>query len=331
MKIVVDLQERSYPIYIQKGILDSISDYYNLNRKVLILTDSGVPQQYAETVLKQCQEGYVYCIAQGESSKNITTYQEIISYMLFAEFSRKDVIVALGGGVVGDLAGFVASTYMRGIDFINIPTTTLAQVDSSIGGKTAIDLGNVKNCIGSFYQPKAVFIDPNTLETLSMRHFYSGLVEALKSGAIYDKELFELLEHCDAKEQIEEILYRSLMVKKTVVEIDEKELGLRKILNFGHTLGHGIESASNYELLHGEAVSLGMVKMVEDENIRQRLVRVLEKWNMPLDYNYDEQKSFEYMLHDKKKVANMVSVVQVKEIGQACIIDMDVEELKVKF
>ncbi|MBR5794786.1 MAG: 3-dehydroquinate synthase [Erysipelotrichaceae bacterium] len=331
MKIVVDLQERSYPIYIEKGILKSVNQYVNLQRKVLIVTDSGVPSVYSECVQMQCKEATIVCIEQGESSKNIENYQALIQKMLELEFSRKDLMIAVGGGVVGDLCGFVASTYMRGIDFINIPTTTLAQVDSSIGGKTAIDLGNVKNCIGSFYQPKAVFIDPKTLDTLSNRHFYSGLVEALKSGAIYDQELFELLEDCDVKEQIEEILYRSLMVKKAVVEIDEKELGLRKILNFGHTLGHGIESASNYELLHGEAVSLGMVKMVEDENVRKRLVRVLEKWNMPLEYEYDKQKSFEYMLHDKKKVANMVSVVQVKEIGQACIIDMTQEELKVKF
>ena len=212
MKMVVNLEERSYPIYIQRGILDSISSEYNLHRKVLIVTDSGVPQEYAENVLKQCKEGHVYCIPQGEMSKNITMYQKIIEYMLYAEFSRKDLVVALGGGVVGDLAGFVASTYMRGIDFINIPTTTLSQVDSSIGGKTAIDMGHIKNCVGAFYQPKAVFIDVNTLDTLDSRHFYNGLVEALKSGAIYDKELFNLLETCDCKEKIEEILYRSLMV-----------------------------------------------------------------------------------------------------------------------
>ena len=181
MKIVVDLQERSYPIYIQRGILSTVKDYYNLDRKVLIVTDSGVPQEYAEIVLKQCKEGHVFCISKGEASKNMHEYQRILEYMLYSEFSRKDLVIALGGGVVGDLAGFVASTYMRGIDFINIPTTTLAQVDSSIGGKTAIDMGPIKNCVGAFYQPKAVFIDANTLDSLDSRHFYNGLVEALKS------------------------------------------------------------------------------------------------------------------------------------------------------
>ena len=331
MKMVVNLEERSYPIYIQRGILDSISSEYNLHRKVLIVTDSGVPQEYAENLLKQCKEGHVYCIPQGEMSKNITMYQKIIEYMLYAEFSRKDLIIALGGGVVGDLAGFVASTYMRGIDFINIPTTTLSQVDSSIGGKTAIDMGPIKNCVGAFYQPKAVFIDANTLDTLDSRHFYNGLVEALKSGAIYDKELFELLETCDCKEKIEEILYRSLMVKKSVVEIDEKELGLRKILNFGHTLGHGIESSSDYHLLHGEAVALGMVRIVDDFDIKARMLKVFARWDLPMDFAIDVEKSYQCMLHDKKKVDGIVTIVQVDTIGEAKLVDVSVEELKARF
>ena len=331
MKIVVDLQERSYPIYIQRGILSTVKDYYNLDRKVLIVTDSGVPQEYAETVLKQCKEGHVFCISKGEASKNMHEYQRILEYMLYSEFSRKDLVIALGGGVVGDLAGFVASTYMRGIDFINIPTTTLAQVDSSIGGKTAIDMGPIKNCVGAFYQPKAVFIDANTLDSLDSRHFYNGLVEALKSGAIYDKELFALLETCDCKEKIEEILYRSLMVKKSVVEIDEKELGLRKILNFGHTLGHGIESSSGYQLLHGEAVALGMVRIVEDLDIKARMLKIFTRWDLPMDYVVDVEKSYQCMLHDKKKVDGVVTIVQVDTIGEAKLMDVAVEELKARF
>lgn len=330
MKVVVDLKERSYPIYLQKGILKSIHEYCNLQRKVMIVTDTGVPSKYAETLLSQCKQGYVHRFEQGEASKNIQTYQRVMEHMLQEEFSRKDLVIALGGGVVGDLAGFVASTYMRGVDFINIPTTTLSEIDSSIGGKTAIDMMGIKNCVGAFYQPKAVFIDVETLETLPKRHFYNGLVEALKAGMIRDAYLFSLLETCDPYQKIEEILYHSLIMKKEVVEIDEKETGLRKILNFGHTLGHGIESVSEYALLHGEAVALGMLKIVENEEIKERLRRVYQKWELPTEYSYDAKEAYHYILRDKKKAGNEITIVQVDTIGEAKLVNVCVDVLKEK-
>ncbi|MDD6467007.1 MAG: 3-dehydroquinate synthase [Erysipelotrichaceae bacterium] len=317
MKLLVDLKERSYPIYIQRGILNNLSQFVDWQRKVMIITDSGVPKEYVERVLSYCKQGYVECFPQGEASKNMDTYQRCLKRMLQESFGRKDLVIAIGGGVVGDLAGFVAATYMRGIDFINIPTTTLSQIDSSIGGKTAIDMMGIKNCVGAFHQPKAVFIDPDTLHTLSKRHIYNGLVEALKAGLIANGKLVDLLDTEDPLRNIEEILYESLLVKKQVVEQDEKEQGLRKILNFGHTIGHGIESASHYELLHGEAVALGMIKIVEDAKIKELIQRIVQRWGIFTDYDLDADCVYQYLIKDKKAEGQMITIVQVHEIGKA--------------
>lgn len=330
MKLVVDLKERSYPIYIQKGMIDDLCQFVDLKRKVMIITDSGVPQEYAKRILAQCKQGFIECFPQGEASKNIDTYQTCMKHLLKEAFGRKDLVIAIGGGVVGDLAGFVAATYMRGIDFINIPTTTLSQIDSSIGGKTAIDMMGIKNCVGAFHQPKAVFIDPETLHTLPKRHIYNGLVEALKAGFIANPTLVSLLDTSNPMERIEEILYEALMVKKRVVEEDEKELGLRKILNFGHTIGHGLESASNYELLHGEAVALGMYKMVENPMIKQMLEQIMRKWDIPVDKRYDSKEVYQYILRDKKANGNTITVVQVNEIGSSELKSIPLETIKKK-
>ena len=266
-KITVNLKDKSYPILIQRGLLNQVGQYLEGHRKVMIVTDEGVPEEYARRVLAQCGQGYVERVIQGEGAKSMEVYQQILRRMLKERFSRKDLIVALGGGVIGDLSGFVAATYMRGIEFINIPTTTLSQIDSSIGGKVAINLDGIKNCVGAFWQPKMVLIDPDVLATLPQRHINNGLVEALKAGLIRDESLFELFETDDPMEHIEKILYKSLMMKKKVVEIDEREIGVRRILNFGHTIGHGIESYYHlHDVYHGEAVALGMMKMIKDED-----------------------------------------------------------------
>lgn len=209
---------------------------------MFILTDSGVPEQYAKTVLAQCPNGMVYTVPQGEASKSLKVYGQVLQAMLEFNMTRKDLLVAVGGGVVGDLGGFCAASYMRGIDFVNCPTTTLSQIDSSIGGKTAIDLGETKNIVGAFWQPKVVLVDFDALATLPRRHFVNGLAEAIKAGLIADPELFALFECEHPEENIERIIYRSLRVKKNVVENDEHEQGQRACLNFGHTIGHGIEA-----------------------------------------------------------------------------------------
>lgn len=316
MTIHMNLGEDSYDILVERGILKQANQHLNLNRRVLIVTDSGVPARYAQAVAEQCKEGVVYTVEQGEASKSLAVFGELLQAMLDRGFSRRDCVVAVGGGVVGDLAGFAASAYMRGLDFYNIPTTLLSQIDSSIGGKTAINLGGVKNVVGAFYQPKKVLIDPELLQTLPPRQISNGLAEAVKMALTSDRALFELFESCDAESRIDEIIVRSLHIKKHVVEQDEREAGLRKILNFGHTLGHGIESSEGMsELYHGECVALGMIPMC-DGSIRPRLIKVLKKCNLYRTLEYDWDRITEAAFHDKKADGDSVTVITVSEVGR---------------
>ena len=315
MTIHMNLGEDSYDIIVERGILQNANNYLNLNRRVLVVTDSGVPRQYAETIANQCKEGFICTVEQGEASKSLEGFGKLLQTMLDHGFSRKDCVVAVGGGVVGDLSGFAASAYMRGIDFYNIPTTLLSQIDSSIGGKTAINFGGVKNIVGAFYQPKKVLIDPELLKTLSPRQMSNGLAEAVKMALTSDKELFDIFENENIESNIDEIIIRSLNVKKDVVEQDEKESGLRKILNFGHTVGHGIESSEGMsELYHGECVALGMIPMCA-ESIRGRVIEVLKKCNLYRTLEYDWDKITEAAFHDKKADGDSVTVTTVSEVG----------------
>lgn len=313
MILNVTMKDVNYDVIIQRHSLDDINNYLNLNRKVLVLTDSGVPAFYAQKVLEKSYEGYLYIINQGEESKSFENFGLILDYLVEKEFSRTDCIVALGGGVVGDLAGFVASTYMRGIDFYNIPTTLLSQVDSSIGGKTAIDKKGIKNVVGAFYPPKKVVIDPEVLKTLDTRQLHSGLVEAIKMAITSNEELFKMIENSsDLLMDIDEIIYQSLLIKKEVVEIDPKETGLRKILNFGHTIGHAIEATSTY--LHGESVGLGMLYMTSSE-VKKRLLKVLEKYELPTKIENDSEELFKYISLDKKRSGNNLTIIYVEKLG----------------
>lgn len=315
MIIRMNLGEDSYDIVVERGILAGADKYLNLNRRVLIVTDSGVPAEYAETVLGQCKNGIICTVAQGEASKSIDVFGRLLQTMLDNGFSRKDCVVAVGGGVIGDLSGFAASAYMRGIDFYNIPTTLLSQIDSSIGGKTAINFGGVKNIVGAFYQPKKVLIDAELLKTLPKRQISNGLAEAIKMALTSDRELFDIFESKDIEGNLDEIIIRSLNIKKNVVEQDEKESGLRKILNFGHTIGHGIESSEGMsELYHGECVALGMIPMCS-EDIRPRLINVLKKCELYRKLEYDWEKIAEAAFHDKKADGDTVSVTIVNEVG----------------
>lgn len=315
MKLSVKTSMGTYNIIIERGSINRLSDYCDTEKKALIITDSGVPFQFAETVSKQFKNNVIKVIPQGEKSKSFDTYKDLLQVLSENEFSRADCIVAVGGGVVGDLSGFTAATYMRGIDFYNIPTTLLSQVDSSIGGKTAIDFGGYKNTVGAFYQPKAVIIDSDVLETLSKRQFNNGLCESIKMAATSDKELFELIENGNAEKIIDTVIERSLKIKKAVVEEDEKELGLRKVLNFGHTAGHAIETTTGLsELLHGECVSLGMLAF-SSEKVRERLIKVLTKYNLPVKLTFSPDAILSALRHDKKAKANGVNVVFVNEIG----------------
>lgn len=322
MKLTMHLGANSYDIILKRGCLSNLYQFTDLvHRRVFVLTDSGVPEQYAKTVLDQCADGTVYTIPQGEGSKSLKVYGDVLTAMLEFGMDRKDLLVAVGGGVVGDLGGFCAASYMRGISFVNCPTTTLAQIDSSIGGKTAVDLGSAKNIVGAFWQPSVVLIDPDTLATLPRRQYVNGLAEAVKAGLIADPELFEIFENGDVDEQIETVIYRSLRVKKKIVEEDERETGARKALNFGHTIGHGIEAVKGVRgrrtngLYHGECVALGMLPMIEDKPLQKRTRAVLRGLGLPVRTGVNKRKVLEYMRHDKKGAGASITVIRVPGLG----------------
>ncbi len=312
----MELGELGYDIVIERGALDRAAELLDLDRKVLVVTDDGVPAEYASKVAASAKDGTVFTVAQGEDSKSLERFGEIMSRMLKLGFGRKDAVVAVGGGVVGDLAGFAASAYMRGIDYYNIPTTVLSQVDSSIGGKTAVNLDGIKNIVGAFYQPKKVLVDLDLLSTLPQRQISNGLAEAVKMSLTSDADLFGLFEKGNISENMDEIITRSLMIKKNVVEQDEKEQGLRKILNFGHTIGHGIESFEHLNgLYHGECVALGMIPMVSD-TLRPRLIKVLENLSLPTSVELDCDAVYAAMIHDKKGEGDCVTVTTVPDAGR---------------
>ena len=327
MIVPVKTDTWDYDIVLEPGALKKAGELLNLNRRALIVTDSGVPARYAETVAKQCKEAVIVTIPQGEQSKCFEEFKQLLQEMLDASFTRSDCVAAVGGGVVGDLSGFAASCYMRGVDFYNIPTTLLSQVDSSIGGKTAIDFGGVKNIVGAFYQPKKVIIDPEVLETLSRRQLMAGLAEAIKMAATNDSELFSLIERSDdLTADLPEIIYRALMIKKSVVEQDPRETGLRKVLNFGHTIGHAVESFNAGRLLHGECVALGMIPM-SGENAAARIRAVLKKYGLPTEIEQTADELMPFLKHDKKMDADGISAVVVDEIGEFRLCRMSADEI----
>lgn len=324
----MNLGSRSYDIVVERGILKRAGTLLNLNRKCLIVTGAMVPRAYSECIAGQCREHLIVTVEPGEQSKSFSIFERLCRAMLSHDFHRGDCVIAVGGGVIGDLAGFAAASYMRGIDFYNLPTTVLSQVDSSIGGKVAINLDGVKNIVGAFWQPKKVLIDPDTLKTLPQRQISNGLAEAVKMACTSDAALFEFMETHDLMEHIDEIITGSLKIKKAVVEQDETEKGLRKLLNFGHTIGHGIESTG--ALLHGECVALGMLPMCSDD-VRARLLPVLEKAGLPTSADFDLDAVWEAMRHDKKAGAGSMDIVTVEEIGQGRIERVTTEQLKARF
>ena len=323
----LDLGERGYDINVGRGLLERAGEFFSLDRKVFIITDSGVPEIYAKTISKCAKESKIVTVPEGEGSKSPETFAMLCQEMLDFGMTRTDCAVAVGGGVVGDLTGFVAASFMRGIDFYGVPTTVLSMVDSSIGGKTAINLGGVKNIVGAFHQPKGVLIDLDTLKTLPKRQISNGLSEAVKMSLTSDKELFSLFEKEEIDENnIEEVITRSLKIKKYVVEQDERESGLRKILNFGHTFGHGVEAIEEMRgFYHGECVAVGMLVTTSDE-VLGRLIPVLKKLDLPTEYSGDVEGALSFVTHDKKCEGDLVSVVFVDEVGSFRTEKLKVEE-----
>ncbi|MBR2338151.1 MAG: 3-dehydroquinate synthase [Clostridia bacterium] len=330
MRIPVKTSSGTYDIVLERGALQRAGEYLNLDRRVLVVTDDGVPAEYARTVAMACTRGKVLTLPQGERSKQLDTYRLILEALVEHDFTRTDCIVAVGGGVIGDMAGFAAATFMRGIDFYNIPTTVLSQVDSSIGGKTAVDFMGFKNLVGAFYPPKGVIIDPDTLHTLPARQIANGLAESVKMALTSDDELFSLLEAADGvtDELLDVVIERSLRIKKQVVEADEHEGGLRKVLNFGHTLAHAVESLYGLDTYyHGECVALGMLPMC-DEAVRRRLLPVLTKLGLPTALVGKADDLIAACRHDKKAAGDTITVVYVPQVGSFTFKTLPFEKLE---
>lgn len=325
MILTMELGERSYDILIERGCLQQAGRLLHLNRKVCIVTDEGVPRQYVEKLAAQCESPVIVTVDAGEETKTMEIVTKLCRVMLERGFSRKDCVAAVGGGMVGDLAGFAAACFMRGVDFYNIPTTLLSQVDSSIGGKTGVNLDGVKNIVGAFWQPQKVLIDPDTLDTLSPRLYAEGMAEAVKMALASDEKLFEQLEQSDLP--VEALLYGALSIKKAIVEQDEREGGIRKLLNFGHTIGHGVESAAKGSLYHGECVAIGLLPMCS-QPVRARLQPVLERLGLPTSTDLDKEQIWQAMQHDKKSNSAGFSAVFVDEPGKAYAKNITFAEMK---
>ncbi len=327
-QISIHTNQKDYDIVLGHGILERVHDLTGDIGSVFLVSDDGVPQQYRDCITAQYPDFISYVFPQGEASKNADTWQKGLKMMLYHHFSRKDTVIALGGGVVGDLAGFIAASYMRGIRFINIPTTVLSEIDSSIGGKTAVDMNGVKNCVGAFWQPAMVIIDPDTLRTLSDRQIHNGLAEAVKEVMTSDPKLFEIFEQDDYLNHLDEIIERCLNIKKAVVEHDERESGERRILNFGHTYGHAYESIEHGKYLHGECVAIGMMTITDNECVKNRLQRVLKRLQLPLSCDADPEETASLIRNDKKADHDHVTVVRVEEIGRGYMEDWSMEQIR---
>jgi 3-dehydroquinate synthase len=336
----INLQEHSYEIFIEKGILKNIGEELKKvvnGNKVVLLTDSNVNRIYGDSTINSIKKaGFTVdkiVIEAGEESKSFQTLLEIYSKLASFKANRTTTLIALGGGVVGDIGGFAASTFLRSIPFIQIPTTLLAQVDSSIGGKVAVNLPEGKNLVGSFYHPNAVFIDTELLSTLEQRVFNDGMAEVIKYGAIKDKELFnKLMSFKDTeklKENLEEIVYKCCLIKKVVVEIDEKDTGERMVLNYGHTIGHAIEKYFDYKVYtHGEGVAIGMnliTALSEKEGLTETgtnalIQAILNKYSLPLQVNgVDTDKIIDIIKLDKKNLEKDLNIILLKNIGNSFI------------
>ncbi len=348
--LFVDLKENSYNILIEKGLLSKLGEELKkiyFGEKIFIITDENVDKYYGDKVKDELDKaGYKtrkMVLTPGEETKSFSTLPSIYNELLDFKLTRKELIITLGGGVIGDLGGFAASTFLRGVSFVQIPTSLLAQVDSSVGGKVAVDLEKGKNLVGSFYQPKAVFIDPDVLNTLPEKFYKDGMAEVIKYGCIKDRDFFYMLKSLKSREEvmnnIEDILYKCCYIKKSFVERDEKDLGERMLLNFGHTLGHAIEKYYNFTgYSHGEAVAIGMYNISlksEDEGITEKSVseeikEILINYDLPYEVDIkDNNKIIDTISLDKKNIGNVLKVILLKSIGESIIYDTTSDFFKV--
>lgn len=324
---------RPYEILIERGLLKKSGELVKSVSKAVraaVISDSNVMKLYGDTVVNSLKEnGFIttaFEFEAGEASKRLSTIEKMYSHLADNNFTRKDIIVALGGGVTGDMAGFCAATFLRGIDFVQIPTSLLAQVDSSVGGKTGVDIAQGKNLVGAFWQPNLVIIDPDTLSTLPEKFICDGMAEVIKYGCIKDKALFEKLESENAPDIIEDVIYNCVSIKRDVVSRDERDTGERALLNFGHTLGHALEKLYGYSgLTHGQGVAIGMVMMTKasenkgatETGTADRIARLCKKYGLPISDSHSFEQIASATSGDKKSSGRQIELVILDKIGES--------------
>lgn len=335
---------RKYDVLVESGLLDQTGAYLQQLCKqantIAIISDTNVWPLYGERMLKSLTDAGFQVIFNvfpaGEASKNAITYLDILNFLAVNHITRIDALIALGGGVVGDITGFAAATYLRGIAYIQIPTSLLAMVDSSVGGKTAIDLPAGKNLVGAFYQPSIVLCDPSVLSTLPQAVFADGCAEVIKYSMLYDKNLFDQLMADGPDFDRESVIGKCISLKRDVVCMDEFDAGLRQKLNLGHSIGHAVEAQSNFEISHGQAVAIGMVivtraavaKGLCSADVLDKLQSVLNKFRLPISTEYSASQLFNNALSDKKRSGSSINLIVPRAIGNCEIIPTPVTELE---
>lgn len=342
MKIIDIHTSGCYPVIVGEKLLGELGKHANaINKqgKAAIISDSNVWPLYGKVAQDSLESaGFQvvnYVFPAGEASKTGSTYLYILNFLAENKLTRSDTLIALGGGVVGDITGFAAATYLRGISYIQIPTTLLAMVDSSVGGKTAIDLPAGKNLAGAFYQPSLVLCDISALETLPEDVFRSGCAEIIKYGVLYDTALFQHLNEKGIGFSREDVISRCIELKRDVVTADEFDRGERQKLNLGHTIGHGVEAGSNFAVSHGQAVAIGMaivckagVKMgICAKDAYNKIIETLNRFALPTETTHSKQTLYRYALSDKKRSGGTVNLIIPKQIGNCIIHPITVEEL----
>ena len=342
-QVTVKLSSRSYEVRIGGGLLEKAGEEiapFAPGGRVALVSDDRVDQLYGDRTAASLEKAGLqvsrFTFPEGESSKNMTTYCHLLEFLARQRLTRADCVAALGGGVTGDLAGFAAATYLRGIALVQLPTTLLAAVDSSVGGKTGVDLEAGKNLAGAFCQPRRVLCDTHTLSTLTPETFADGMAEVIKYGAILDRELLELLEQRQDEDPMEVVIRRCVALKGMLVERDERDTGDRQLLNFGHTVGHAIEKRSGYTITHGSAVAMGMAVMARacwkngfsKDNCAPRLEWLLKRYHLPTRCPYSLEELVEGMLSDKKRGGNRITLVAPMEEGRCVLHPVPVDELE---
>lgn len=333
----------TYDVMIERGLLHRVGEEFaKLMKpcKAVIVSEEKIFTLYGAALKDSLQRSGFEVVSflheGGEEAKSLAVFGALQSFLCENHFSRSDAIFALGGGVTGDLAGFAAATYQRGIAFVQVPTTLLAAVDSSVGGKTAVNLPEAKNQVGCFYQPKAVFCDVDTLQTLSEAEYRCGCAEVIKYGVLGDASFFDMLEKRPIQEQEEQVIAHCVAMKRDIVQEDEFDTGKRRLLNLGHTIGHAVEKCSDYGITHGDAVAIGMATVMQaaarrgicTEEDCARLVSVLQKYGLPTTCDYPAQALFEACMADKKISDGKMHLVVPETIGQCSIISMEMNELR---